>query len=134
MVGDTLDREEALSDPIGSVVSHLGGLLRSHRIDLSAEKATQADMERIFARAGLRFRREFRLSARDIPDFFFPDSGLAVEVKVGGRAAGFLRQITRYTDHSRVLGVLLVTRGSIGLPSSIAGKPAWTIDLGRAWL
>ncbi|SHE67275.1 hypothetical protein SAMN02745157_0682 [Kaistia soli DSM 19436] len=113
---------------------HLRGLIETARLDLSTEKATQADIEALFT-ARLQpgsIIREARLSAADIPDFLVGD--VVVEVKIGGSAAEILRQLDRYAQHDRVGSLLLVTNVPMRLPQAIRGKPAAVARLGVSWI
>ncbi len=106
-----------------------------HRIDLSTEKAAQAQIETIFTGAGLPFEREVSLSKEDRPDFFMKTVGLAIEVKMkGAQKMAIYRQLQRYAAHDEVHGLLLVSNLAMGLPMEIGGKPAWYASLGRAWI
>jgi hypothetical protein len=110
-------------------------ILHNARVDLSNEKNAQAEIETLFAAAGIAFDREKRLSARDIPDFFLPEIGLAVEVKLAGaRKMEVFKQLQRYARHEEVVSILLATSMSMGLPQEIEGKPAYYASLGRGWL
>lgn len=72
---------------------------------------------------------------KDIPDFFLP-SGLAIEVKLKTQRSKMdvFRQLQRYAAHEEVRALLLITNLSMGLPSTIGGKPAYYAALGAAWL
>ena len=119
---------------IGSA-SDIIKLLHSHRIDLSTEKRAQNDIEAVLVQNAIPHFREYRLSERDIPDFFLEQCGLAIEVKMKGAAKmAVYRQLERYAAHNEVRLLLLVTNLSMGLPPEVGGKPAHYASLGRAWL
>jgi hypothetical protein len=94
-------------------VSHIRAriidLLNRNRLPLSDEKRLQAEMALVFDTAGLTFRREVRLGARDIVDFMVeddpcpPDGGsqIAIEVKIGGSRRAIYRQLERYAGMTR---------------------------------
>lgn len=103
------------------------------RLDLSTEKAVQADIASALDRRGLPYRREHRLSPRDIVDFFVVDT-VALEVKIGGAATAIFRQLTRYADHDCVQAIVLATNVPIALPVHINLKPCRVAALGAAWL
>lgn len=110
------------------------GLIHSQRIDLSSEKAAQADIEKALTAAGVVHRREVRLSTADVPDFLLAD-GAVIEVKVkGARKTDIFRQLQRYADHDAVSALLLVTNITMGLPPEINSKPVFFASLGRGWL
>lgn len=102
------------------------------RITLTNEKEAQAELAQRFAEDGLSLLREFRLSSRDICDFFA--NGIAVEVKLKARKKSIFRQLERYASHEEVKGLLLVSATSMGLPATIAGKPVYMASLSTAWL
>jgi hypothetical protein len=115
--------------PIDAVV----GLVRAARVDLTSEKRAQADLELDFARAGIDFGREVRLTGSDIVDFLV--GGLAIEVKLhGARKKEVYRQLRRYARHPAVDALLLASNLSMGLPPRIEGKDAYFVKLGEAWL
>lgn len=117
-------------------MSHIGTimtLLRRHRIDLTDEKRTQADIESILTDAGIPFEREKRLAPGDIVDFLVA-GGLAIEVKTDGSKASIYRQLLRYAGHDAVNELLLVSNVPMTLPPVINGKRAAVASLGAAWI
>jgi hypothetical protein len=104
--------------------------LRRHRYLYNDEKQLQDHIERIFHEAGIEAEREYRLTARDIPDFF-TRGHIAVEVKVQGSQAAHLRQLKRYADHQDVSAVVLVTRRGGDMPDTLSGKPFRCVSLWR---
>ena len=125
----------AVMADLAAIVGMISGMVRRHRIDLTNEKQAQAQIEGLLTDHGLTFTREMRLSPGDIPDFFLPDPGLALEVKLRAPSkTGVFRQLQRYAKDERVKGVLLISNTAMGLPATIEGKPAWFVSLGQAWL
>jgi len=117
------------------VITHIIAKLQSARVDLSNEKAAQQEIEQLFAGETFTMLREPRLNAQDVPDFFVPEIGLAIEVKLRTTSKiNCWRQLTRYAKHEKVKQLLLVTNLSMGLPQGIDGKPIFYLSLGRAWL
>ncbi|MBR1198845.1 hypothetical protein JQ574_22875 [Bradyrhizobium sp. AUGA SZCCT0158] len=119
--------------------AHIIGLLQRHRLSLSDEKQLQAEMAAVFETAGMRFRREVRLDARDIVDFMVEDvvpdaAGIAVEVKIGGSRRAIFRQLERYAQHDAVGEILLATNVPMNLPREIAGKFTSIAFLARGWM
>jgi hypothetical protein len=132
---DVLDTPADAIQVLDSRARRVTGLIARNRIDLSNEKLAQSQIEQILTAAGMSFEREARLSAEDRPDFFMPDVGLAIEVKIkGARKMAVFHQLGRYAAHDRVLGLLLITSLAMGLPKDILGKPAYYASMGRAWL
>lgn len=122
---------------INALATLVSGIIVRSRCDLSVEKQTQADIEKAFAQLGghnIGWQREYRLGDRDIVDFLI-DGRLALEVKLKRhRKVEVFRQLERYADYSRVEATMLATNLSMGLPEEIAGKPAYYVSLGQAWL
>ncbi len=119
------------------------GLLQGLRLPLQDEKRTQSEMSAAFMDAGLRHEREWRLGrdvaggpagTLDIPDFFFPDTGLVVEVKIKGAKRAIHDQCARYCLHPEVRSLVLATAVATGFPSHIHGKPCRVASLGRGAL
>lgn len=108
-------------------------LLQVARVDLSDEKRTQSDLENIFVNFCVPYKREFRLSKTEIPDFMV--SGSAIEVKLrGARKKDIFRQLERYASHDLVKSIILVTNVTMGLPETICEKPVYIVALGKAWI
>ena len=112
--------------------------LQKARVPLTDEKAAQTAISELLFANKISHEREYRLSKRDIVDFWLPDHGggnAIIEVKMNGaRAADVYRQLARYAAFPTVGRVFLVTNKAMGLPKEINGKPAYYMSLGRAWL
>lgn len=111
----------------------IADLIRRNRLDLTEEKRTQADLEKVFTDAKVPFEREKRLSKKEIVDFLCYGN-LAVEVKIGGSRMEIYRQLERYAEHDVVTGLVLVSNVPITLPGLIKGKQAVVASLGAAWI
>lgn len=121
-------------DPLLREILRIAGLIERARIPLSSEKAVQADIGAVLSQANIAHEREYRLSDRDIPDFFLP-GGVVLEVKMkGARKMDVYRQLERYASHPDVRALVLVTNLSTGMPTAINGKPVLMTSLGRGWL
>ncbi|MFC0407935.1 hypothetical protein [Roseomonas elaeocarpi] len=113
--------------------ARIAEVIGGSRIDLSNEKAAQAQIAEALTAAGISHEREVRLAPGDIPDFLA--GGVAIEVKLrGNRKVEIYRQLERYCAHERVESILLVSNLAMSLPDTIGGKPARFVSLGRAWL
>jgi hypothetical protein len=126
---------DAIAAATPPTLQRIMSVIKRHRFDLTTEKAAQAEIETVLQDAKVEFTREKRLSGRDIPDFFVPALGLAIEVKMKG--AGKMkvyRQLERYAEHDTVQAILLVSNLAMGLPPTINGKPTHFLSLGAAWL
>ncbi|MBT2909663.1 hypothetical protein PL84_03585 [Vibrio anguillarum] len=110
------------------------GILRKGKYEFADEKVCQEHMAKHFESLGLRFEREYRLSdGRSIIDFFFPNSGIGLEVKASKawNKMGVYRQCERYCLNSEVAGLILATAKPQGLPEHIEGKPTRFYHLGE---
>lgn len=116
-------------------IEALLGLLSRGQFDYADETKCQLMIEDFLLGCGAVFHREFQLSD-GIVDFFFPRSGLCLEVKASkqwSRRAVY-RQCERYCKDARVMGLVLATGRSQGLPDLINGKPVRVLALGAAFL
>lgn len=107
-------------------------LLSGVRFPLQDEKETQDKIEQILKVNGVSYEREYRLDAKNIPDFYV--NGIAIEVKIKGGKRMIYKQCERYCEFDNVKELILVTNKSMGFPKSISGKSCYVINLGRAWL
>lgn len=130
MIGPDTPHPGALALPI-----YVLEVLRGARVDLSGEKAAQADVAAALARAMPRIlvEREVRLSERDVIDVLVGGC-VGVEVKLRAQKAAVWRQLRRYAASPRLTALVLVTNTAMGLPSDVDGVPAYYVSLGRAWL
>ncbi len=109
-------------------------LVRSLRLPLHDEKALQADMASRFAARGWPHVREHRLDAKDVVDFYFPGSRVALEVKIKGGRRAIHDQCARYCAHGDVDCLVLATSVATGFPPEVNGKPCYVASLGMGWL
>lgn len=110
------------------------GILRGLRLPLHDEIRTQADIHAAFGAAGFDCVREHRLDRGRKPDFFFPGTGMVVEIKVKGGKRAIHDQCRRYCEHPDVRCLVLGTAVATGFPPELAGKPCYVASLGRGWL
>lgn len=110
-------------------------LLARCRFDLSSEKRLQAGVEAVLSKGGVRFEREKRLTAQDIPDFFV-EGGVVVECKMRDKAKkmAVYNQVRRYAAHQEVKVIILATNISMGFPKEIDGKPVFVASLSAGWM
>lgn len=107
-------------------------LIKGMRFTIDNEKQVEADIaERL---ANLDFRRQYKLDDDNIPDFFFPESGLTIELKIKGNKRAIYQQIRRYAVFDEVTAIILLTSRSMGLPATINGKPIFIYNFSQAWL
>lgn len=108
-------------------------LLVRARLDITNEKRTQRDIERLFKNYNIDFEREVHLSDYDIVDFMV--GGIAIEVKLkGANKKAVFKQLCRYAKHNRVTDIILPSNTGMGLPQTIENKPVFYIPLGSSWL
>ncbi len=132
MSGDGAITNAVRASPKATVVC---GFIQAGQFDLTDEKACQAQMyDWLSARLALDIAREHRLGPADIPDFLI-DGRIVVECKkIGANKRATFRQLQRYAKYPQVEALILATGTVMGLPPTIEGKPAYLVNLGRAWL
>jgi hydroxylamine reductase (hybrid-cluster protein) len=108
-------------------------LLSKYKFPLQDEKETQVLIENVLSEAGIKFKREYKISDKDQPDFLI-DSGIVLVVKIKGRPVDILCQCQRYCQHNMVSILILITNKLIGFPSEINGKPCYVINMGKSWM
>lgn len=98
--------------------------------EIPFDSHVETDMQRAIATklesASVNFEREHRFNARDRVDFYLPDEGIVIECKVGGGAAGMVRQLARYAIQEHVRGLILATtkmQHAAILPPILGEKP-----------
>ncbi len=109
-------------------------VLSTHRFPLIMEKETQMIIEQRFLENEIPFSREHRLDAKNIPDFFIDNDGIAIEVKIKGNPKQIYKQCERYCKFDSVKKLILVTNKSMGFPKEINGKDCYFVNIGKAWL
>lgn len=113
-------------------MEHLLDVLSRYKLPLSTEIELKNEMEKIFIKHEIIFRREFRLDSKNILDFYVGDIG--IEVKIKGSAKTTYKQCERYCQFPVVNQLLLVTNKAHGMPSAINTKRIHVLRLGVAWL
>lgn len=118
-------------DP-GDIAERVTKAIQAHHYAWTSEDDLQRGVALALEAAGVRFEREAVLDQHSRPDFLVPGMPatelcqLAVEVKIKGSTAALIRQLWRYAEHPRVVGVLLVTPSyRLTCPDELARKPAW---------
>lgn len=116
---------------MSAAVGRICAAVVARRFRFTSEADLQTQLDAAFKEDGLALEREHRLTAKERPDFFDVDAGVAVEVKTGGTAAAALRQLWRYAALPAVRELVLVTSvaGHI-VPGSIDGKPVLVVRVG----
>ena len=114
-----------------SPVDSLIELLSRGRFDYADEKVCQEQIEKYLIVNKITFIRECAFD-NGIVDFFFPKSGLVLEVKASSKwgKTQVYRQCERYCENQEVTGLVLATGKAQGLPRQINGKPVGIYQLG----
>ena len=116
------------------VVDSVIGIIAGYRLPIADEAELQEGLAELL---GPDWIREHDLAPFGRVDFFHPDAGVALEVKVQGAPAAVTRQLHGYAQHENVRELVLVTgRRRLGhlVGESLAGKPITVIDLWRGQL
>jgi len=108
-------------------VNNILTIINSYKFRIDDEIKLHNQIDKVLTDHGVDFKREHRLSNRDIVDFFI--DGIALEIKIKGRPMPIYRQCERYCEHDCVTDIILATSKSMGLPEDINSKPAYLINL-----
>ncbi|WP_397570632.1 hypothetical protein [Schlesneria sp. T3-172] len=120
-------------EPQIETVRRIIEVLRSVKLDLSAEKLAQAELAKSFAQHEIAAEREVRLNEHDIVDFLV--GGVGIEIKLRGASKkDVYRQLRRYAQSDRISVLILASNLSIGLPEQIEGKDVYLVKLSEGWL
>ena len=105
--------------------SELVTLLRPFSASTATERELQDAIEEKLSSVDASFVREHSFGPKNRIDFFFPDSGVGLEIKIKGTLASVTRQLFRYAEQEEVTELVLCTtlRRHRRLPSTLAGKP-----------
>lgn len=114
-----------------SIMYSYCSFLRRYKYTHGTEKVFQDGIEKALIAEGVKYEREHRLSDKDIIDFFLPNLGVGIEVKIKGSFSQFVRQIQRYSKHEQIKAIILASCSARTpeLPSAIQGKPATILRL-----
>lgn len=114
--------------------ARLSAALLCGRIRYHNEKDLQELMEQRLKVVAPDIVREFILSKRDRPDFFWESTGIVIEAKVDRSDSKVFRQIVRYTEHEKVKAVILFRHRPIATPDMINDKHVGNIEFWRHML
>lgn len=107
-------------------------LIKSVKLQHSTEFLLHGQLYELFDGLGIPYKKEYRLSEKDIVDLFI--DGIAIECKVKGQPIRIHRQIERYALHDEVKAIILVTGKYMKVKPEINGKPAYIVNLGKVWI
>jgi hypothetical protein len=108
--------------------------IKGKKFNLQDEKELQVQMFKCLTELEITVNKEHHLDAKNIPDFFFPDQGIVLEVKIKGSARQIYAQCERYSTFGDVKAIILITNRGMGFPDHLKGKPCYFLKLGNAWL
>lgn len=115
-------------------LDRLVSVLACYRYRYSSEAELQEGISDALKASEIEHKRECALGRPDRPDFLV--GSLAIEVKINGSLSSLLRQISRYTKHTEVSGVLVI--GSPHwlplVPETLNEKPIRNLRLMRSML
>jgi hypothetical protein len=106
--------------------------IASYRFTYNNEAELQLQLELLFEREEMPMDREFRISAKDRPDFAFVTKGggrVLIEVKIDRSIASHLRQLRRYAANPSVEAVVLLAPFSRGVPPQLMRVPIYHIPI-----
>ena len=105
-------------------IGFLADLVGRARLDLSNEKAAQADLEAILQHhpgtSHLAVQREVRLAPGDIIDFVIDGIGLEMKVSKASKP-GISRQLARYAQHAEIREALRALREKVTSEADYVG-------------
>jgi len=118
------------------VLNYLVDILTAGRFDYIDEVVCQNQIEEHLLKLEINYKREYRLGDGGIVDFYFPKSGIGLEVKASKQWSKIkvFRQCERYCKNPQIKGLLLATARSQALPESIEDKPVEVFSLGVSQL
>lgn len=123
-------------EPNESLLADIQKAIKGKKLDLSNEKRLQGQLEEAFSNANIDFIREYKLSQKDIIDFYIVSCSIGLEIKIQSKAnaMSIYRQLERYATSDEIKTLLLITNKAISLPDSINNKPIYILRLGRTQL
>ena len=118
------------------MINRLERIFNTYKFPLHNEKALQQAIEDALIKEKIAYSREFKLDAKNIPDFVLEtkEGVIAIEVKLKANKKAIYRQLERYAGFKGVEQLILVTNTAMGLPETINGKPIYFFSLGKLWL
>ena len=112
----------------------IASLVRQYRFTFADEKDLQQMFAQMLDIAHINYKREYVISEQDRPDFFLPDTGTVIELKVAGSLNQFLRVLHRYAQHDIVKELILLCPKPFRLPNRLQNKPVVCIGLYQSLL
>lgn len=112
---------------------HILSLLRRSRLDITNEKRLQNQISDLFKLYGVPILKEYR-TEYGIIDFFLPESGVGLEIKIKGRPIDVLKQLERYAKVDEIKILVLITSKSFSMPQTVNEKPLYVLNISQSWL
>lgn len=112
-------------------------LLQHYRFSLQTEKELQTQIYLILKSNStfpFSIEKEYKLSKKSTIDFYFPEGGIGMEIKIKGSSTTIYKQCVKYCECSELRSLILVTNKAMGLPEKINNKSCYLVNLGKAWL
>jgi hypothetical protein len=115
--------------PASPDLENICKVFSAYRYNFQDENSLQEGMALALTRNAIAFEREVRLDAKNRPDFMI--GSVAVEVKIKGSFAEFLRQAHRYLSLEQVTALIVVgtPKWLPAVPTTLLGKPLYTVRL-----
>tara|TARA_B100000700_G_scaffold331722_1_gene467525 strand:- start:9728 stop:10069 length:342 start_codon:yes stop_codon:yes gene_type:complete len=112
---------------MNQTINKVLSILDKYRFIYQSEKELQNHIEKKLKENNIKYSREYRLSDKDIVDFYIDN--IAFEVKIKGSTNSIYRQLKRYAEKDNVKAIVLITAKSMGLPKEIEGKKSYYYKL-----
>lgn len=111
------------------MINKIRHLLAANRFCIHNEKELQDGIQKILDKENIPYKREYFLSRKDKPDFFFEIDGTVLEVKYHAKEMPTLRQLKRYSEHQSVKEIILVSTRRMNIPDTLSGKNCYCITI-----
>lgn len=110
-------------------ILHICKVFSAYRYNFQDESTLQEGMAVALSNNSVAHAREVRLDAQNRPDFMI--GSVAVEVKIKGTFAEFLRQANRYLELDQISALIVVgtPKWMPAVPATLRGKPIYTVRL-----
>lgn len=110
-------------------LTYLCQVINAYRYNFQDENTLQEGMAVALTNNAIDFEREVRLDAKNRPDFMI--GTVAIEVKIKGTFAEFMRQAQRYVALEQISALIVVgtPKWLPAVPSTLLGKPVYSVRL-----
>lgn len=97
-----------------SIIEKINKEIASYRFDVIDEKELQEQLFSLVL-SSYGFKREVSLSVGSVIDFYNPELGIGIEVKIKGSKMAIYRQCLRYVKTGKLKYLLVVSAKDLGL-------------------